>query len=90
MSDLTVGDFNNDNYEDIGMFYNMGDGKINFWIFENNMDTTFTADYVNQFSVWNWSSMSNFSAGDFNSDGYFDLATMYNYGGGSIGIWAFQ
>ncbi|MCL6614630.1 MAG: fibronectin type III domain-containing protein, partial [Firmicutes bacterium] len=84
-----TGDVNKDEKTDVIAFYNYGGTTTGAWVFYQNQSGTF--DYpVRVFlsPYWNYSS-STFIPGDFNADGYSDAAAVYDYGGGSTGIWIF-
>jgi hypothetical protein len=88
---VTAGDFNGDGYGDVAAMYDYGNGKIGIWSFESN-GTKMTARliYEGAYGNWNVSATRFVVAGDFNKDGYEDIAAMYDYGNGYMAIWSFE
>ncbi|MCL6560757.1 MAG: VCBS repeat-containing protein [Firmicutes bacterium] len=85
-----TGDVDDDGATDVIAFYNYGGSTTGTWVFYQNPDGTFT--YPLPFFLspyWNYSA-STFIPGDFNGDGYYDAAAVYDYGGGTTGIWVFS
>jgi hypothetical protein len=90
---VTAGDFNNDGYEDIAAMYDYGNGYMAIWSFESaDSGTKMIPRMIYQGAPGNWNvSATKFMvSGDFNHDGYRDIAAMYDYGNGYMGIWSFE
>lgn len=86
---IAAGDFNGDGRGDVAGFYGYADGRLSMLTFTAKADGGFN----NAFSSWksttsSWGSWerTRFTAGDFNGDGRDDLAALYGYSDGSIGL----
>jgi hypothetical protein len=85
------GDFNNDGKDDVAAMYDYGNGKMGIWVFESNGTTMTPVNmYMGVDGGWNVDATKYVVAGDFNNDGKEDIAAMYDYGNGFMGIWAFE
>ena len=86
---IAAGDFNGDGLGDVAGFYGYTDGNLSMLTFTAKAGGGFT----NAFSSWksttsSWGSWerTRFTAGDFNGDGRDDLAALYGYSDGSLGL----
>lgn len=88
---MVSGDFNKDTYDDVAAMYDYGNGKMGIWSFQSN-GTSFVPKlmYIGSNNMWNMSATKFVVSGDFNNDGYDDVAAVYDYGNGKIGVWDFQ
>jgi predicted DNA binding protein len=88
---MQAGDFNKDGYADIAAMYDYGNGDIGIWDFESN-GTTLTPRLVFRTgpNMWSAANTKFMVTNDFNKDGYADIAAMYDYGNGKMGIWNFE
>lgn len=69
--------------------YDYGGGTTGIFHFTPNMSSFFpAAGWKSGAGKW-WASRSKMIGGDFNGDGRGDLAIMYDYGGGTSGVWLF-
>ncbi len=85
-----TGDVNADKRSDVIAFYNYGGTTTGAWVFYQNQGGTFSYPVRVFISPhWNYSS-STFIPGDFDGNGKFDAAAVYDYGGGQTGIWIFS
>ena len=85
-----AGDWNGDTLTDIAGFYDYGQGvtRIHVWLNKNGVSLNY------QDSKGWWESTQGYEAknivktvaGDFNSDGFDDIAAFYNYGGDEVRI----
>jgi hypothetical protein len=86
---LVSGDVNGDHRADLAMMYHFTDGSIG--LFTSLADTNghlgaFTTGYtVPAAAYWDWNAIR-LAPGDFNGDGRADLAIMYHFTDGSIGL----
>jgi len=75
-----VGDFDNDGYADLGVFYTYSGARSTIWVFKAN------GTILNAPSAWwdsgpgNWDgNASKVTVGDYNNDGQSDIAVSYGY-----------
>ena len=70
--------------------YDYGSGRMGIWKFTASGSTfTPSASYVTGLNQWNVPATKFMTSGDFNGDGKADIAAMYDYGNGRMGIWNF-
>ncbi|HEU5122321.1 MAG TPA: FG-GAP-like repeat-containing protein [Candidatus Saccharimonadales bacterium] len=87
-----VGDFNGDGRADIASFFYYGGGHTGLFTWNGRTDRSF------DWPVLRWQDLAGWEAtrltagvtGDFNGDGNQDIASFYNYGGGSSGIFVWS
>jgi hypothetical protein len=86
---IAAGDFNGDGFGDVAGFYNYSSGALSMLTFTAKP----TGGFNEAFSSWKttsatWGSWdkTRFTAGDFNGDGRDDLAALYGYADGSVGL----
>jgi subtilisin family serine protease len=86
------GDFNNDGYDDAVAMYDYGNNKMGIWAFISNGNGGFTPELWYNSGVGNWgvSATRFLTVGDYDNDGYDDVAAMYDYGNNKMGIWKFE
>lgn len=89
MSNSITGDFNSDGFQDIAVMYNYGSPNMGIWVFLNDGNNNFNPQRWYHTTGWDMTKSGKIVAGDFNRDGKTDIATMYDYGSSSIGIWVF-
>nr|MDT0657970.1 VCBS repeat-containing protein [Micromonospora sp. DSM 115978] len=84
-------DFNGDGRADLTALYDYGNGEAGLFIFPG---TPTIADGVTQeYRIWYsprgnfWPSVTKITSGDFTGDGRNDVLKLYDYGGGSAGLW---
>jgi hypothetical protein len=88
---MVSGDFNHDGVSDIAAMYDYGNGKMGIWSFESTtINLVPRVIYMGANGNWDVSATKFVVAGDINKDGYDDIAAMYDYGKGKIGIWSFE
>ncbi len=83
------GSFNCTPQADIASSYDYGNSTTGIWVWPGSSSTylgTPTMPWKSGTGSWN-AANSTFVTGDFNGDGCTDLAGIYNYGGGTTGIW---
>ncbi len=84
------GDWNADGYTDIAGFYDYGQGVTRIHVWLNNGGTSF--NYQKSAGWWESSrgydakNIVSISAGDYNGDGYDDIAAFYDYGNDEVRI----
>lgn len=81
-SKVVAGDFNGDDKEDIGVFYNYGRTTTRLWVLKST-GSRFSSSKMWWYSGrgnWEWSATRP-TVGDFNNDGRDDIAIMYGYSG---------
>lgn len=85
------GDFNGDGRADIATVYDFGSDTTSLYVAPGNATGGFNAPVLAHNSgVWNWRySQSQWVVGDFNNDGRDDLASLYDYGNSSNGLFTF-
>ena len=78
------GDWNADGYTDIAGFYDYGQGVTRIHVWLNNGGTRFnyqrSAGWWESTRGYDAKNIVNASAGDYNGDGYDDIAAFYDYG----------
>lgn len=88
-SKFAVGDVNGDGRDDVIAFYGYGGSSTAIFVFTSTGTSFAYPEMVFYTSNWNLSK-GTIIPGDFNGDGKADVAAVYDYGGGSTGIWIFQ
>jgi len=86
---ISIGDYNNDNLMDIGVFYKYSDTVIALWVFESN-GSEFVPDRWYVFDPWYINSTKFVSSGDYNGDGLDDMAAFYTYNSETVAMWVFE
>ena len=88
IKNLSVGDFNGDNKDDVAVMYNYGNNTAGFWMFMST-GTGFVQQMWHYSGPGNWSTnQSKFmTVGDFNNDNKDDIAVMYDYGNNTLKYW---
>jgi hypothetical protein len=79
---FVAGDLNGDGFTDLAAFYNYGNARTQlFWMrgTASGLETSWTVGWDSGAGNFDWNA-ARFVAGDFNGDGYVDLAALYNYG----------
>ena len=79
------GNFNGDSRDDIAIFYDQGGGRTTIFTFLSNGSGFDRHTWWNSYGYW-LPSTYGVSAGNFNGDGYPDLALFYDYGNGAARI----
>lgn len=88
-----MGDFNNDNKEDIVIFYDYGAATSGVWLMQNNGHGF---DNPGPNPVWmsnkgSWeAARSTPMMGDYNGDGRDDIIIFYDYGSSTSAVWVMQ
>ncbi|HEU4913930.1 MAG TPA: VCBS repeat-containing protein [Candidatus Saccharimonadales bacterium] len=84
-----VGDFDNDGYDDIGAFFSYPGSQTKLFKFAGSSTGVTAPTQVWDSGVGNmeWTSIKQIS-GDFDGNGYDDLAVFFTYGGTHAKIWA--
>jgi len=85
-----AGDWNADGYTDIAGFYDYGQGVTRIHVWLNNGGTRFnyqrSAGWWESTRGYDAKNIVNANAGDYNGDGYDDIAAFYDYGNDEIRI----
>ncbi len=86
-----AGDFNGDQRDDVGAFYNYGGGVTGLFTFSFDAGGGVVAarNWLSCPNCWDWNRTQQL-AGDFNGDGKQDVGAFYNYGGGVTGLFTFS
>jgi hypothetical protein len=84
------GDFNGDGFKDFAVMYDYGSNATGIWVWLGKSDGTFQSPARWWYGTSFTASLSKIVAGDFNGDGYDDLAVLYNYGSATSGIWVWS
>ncbi len=89
-SQMVAADVNGDHKDDIVGIYDYTGGVIRMWNFVSNgaAFATSAPSYSGCANCWNLS-QSQMRGGDLNNDGKEDILGIYDYGGGTIGMWNF-
>ena len=84
------GDFNGDGKDDVGAFYNYGNGYTGLWIWYSNGSglNAPVRQWLSCPGCWSWEATKPVE-GDFNGDGMSEVGAFYNYGNGYTGLWTF-
>ncbi|WP_169792468.1 trypsin-like serine protease [Actinoplanes rectilineatus] len=86
---IAAGDFNGDGRGDVAGFYNYASGELAMLTWTAKADGTFNSpfsSYKSTTSGWGSWDRTRFTSGDFNGDGRDDLAALYGYADGSLGL----
>ncbi len=85
-SKLTSGDYNKDGFVDLAVLYDYGNGTSKIFMFLSD-GNNFTHHLAWESAPGSWfAGNSNIISGDFNGDGYCDIAILYDYGNGDSKI----
>ncbi|MDP4126306.1 MAG: FG-GAP-like repeat-containing protein, partial [Bacillota bacterium] len=84
------GDFNDDGRSESVTMYDYGDGQMGLWLLQP-CDSGYTKKllYITPKWSWNVGATAHLVSGDYNGDGYSDLAAMYDYGKGNMALLVF-
>ncbi|MHB0977119.1 MAG: S8 family serine peptidase [Candidatus Aquicultorales bacterium] len=83
-----TGDVEGDGLTDIIAFYNYGGTHTGVFEFESTGTSYNYPVFIYESTQWNYN-QSTFIPGDFDGDGLDDAGAIYDYGGGTTGIWLF-
>jgi subtilisin family serine protease len=86
---LNTGDFNGDGKDDFVIPYYYDTNRTAYWYYLSN-GSTFTKYRWYVFSSWDYRKMIYTSTGDYNGDGFDDLAVMYRYTDTSMAVWVYE
>lgn len=88
---LVAGDFNADNRDDLGIMYGYGDGGVGLFDFPATAQGLFTGGTRSWYDPpGNWGfGQTKLVAGDFDGDGHADVAALYGYASGEVGLFSF-
>ncbi len=85
-SKVMAGDFNGDGADDLGVLYNYGGSSTGFFVWPGGSGFGTTSSKIWQAaSGWSWDRAKP-TVGDYNGDGYDDVASLYNYAPGDSAI----
>lgn len=86
-SKIAGGDFNDDGWDDVMVFYKYGATTTGAWFFQGNGNGTFDAPQsVFSSTAWDWSKTSLYSVKNGSQS---IVAATYSYGGSNMAIWMF-
>jgi hypothetical protein len=86
---LTSGDFNGDGFGDIAALYNYDSAVSGLFVFEGSASGLGTARGVWSSGGWDWN-RTKLTSGDFDGDGFGDVAALYNYDNSLSRIFVFR
>lgn len=83
-----IADYNNDNKDDIAIFYDYGNANSAIWGMAGTGSTFSTPVLIWSSGPGNWEAgRSTPVVGDYNDDRRDDIVIFYDYGGGTSGVW---
>lgn len=86
-----VGDFNNDNREDLSILFRYDGEEIRAWTFSGNTNRTFDGAVASSSQTgWEGYLLKPLGTGDFNNDGNLDIAAFYNYPDDVLGLFVWS
>ncbi len=85
-SGLVVSDFNRDGYADIAALYNYGGTTTGLFVWPGTPTGIHATGLVWKSTSFSFGATGRLAIGDFNGDGYIDLAALYNYAGTTTGL----
>jgi hypothetical protein len=87
---LLIGKYNTDNYDDIAIVYDYGNGRMGIWLFLSNGTNGFNSPQLAYYNdQWNLNATANRFVADINNDTLQDILMVYDYGNNRMGIWSF-
>ncbi len=89
-SQVLTGDFTGDGKQDVATFYGYDGDQSRLWVFASNGNSLNGPEqwWDSGPGMWNGSA-TKAVVGDFNNDGWLDVAAFYGYGGNQSRIWLF-
>lgn len=85
-TDLVAGDFTGDGYDDVALLYDYGNNNTAMLVMDGSTNGLQPPGQVwSAGGAYNWDRIK-LAAGDFNGDGYDDVALLYDYGGENTAV----
>jgi len=83
------GDFNRDGKSDIALIYDYGGNNMAIWVMPSDGTKISKPDiwYMSGPGNWSFGNTKSYISGDFNDDGFCDIAFVYDYGNNNMAIW---
>lgn len=88
---MVSGDFDGDGKDEIGAFYDYGNGIMRLWQFKRISSSSFTGYSVCFSDSYDVNAITNrIVSGDFDGDGNDEIGAFFDYGNGIMRLWQFK